>query len=91
MKRVNYHLPDSNRIVQAVCLWEEKRSALLFVQSVGKDRGATLVIAKRRGDWIYEDADTNTFPLEDWSACMICVYLMFLVKDNAINEPIQFN
>src|SRR6266571_1870766 len=34
----------------------------------------------------HEDSTDNTFPVEDWSASMICVYLMLLVKENAINE-----
>lgn len=91
MKRVNYRLADSNQIVQAICLWEEKRTALLFVPPVGSTRGSTLVIAERRTDWSFEDSTANTFPIEDWSASMICVYLMLLVKENAINEPIEFN
>jgi len=39
----------------------------------------------------HEDSADNTFPLEDWSAAMISVLLMLLVKENAINEPIEFN
>jgi len=39
----------------------------------------------------HEDSADNTFPLEDWSAAMIAILLMLLVKDNSINEPIEFN
>lgn len=88
MKRVLYRLPDSLETVRAGCLWQEIDNALLFVPPVEKVRGATLVIAHRpNGGVVYEDCDANTFPLEDWSASMIAVLLMLIVKDNSINEP----
>lgn len=88
MKRVLYRLPDSLEIVRAGCLWQEIDNALLFVPPVEKVRGTTLVIAHRpNGGFVYEDCDSNTFPLEDWSASMIAVLLMLIVKDNSINEP----
>lgn len=91
MKTVNYRLPDSLQTVHAGCLWEEKRNSLLFVPAVEGVRGATLVIAERRkDDGFYEDSVSNTFDLEDWSAAMIAVWLMLLVKGDAINTPKEF-
>jgi len=91
MKRVIYRLPDSNEIVQAICLWEDNKTSLLLVPPVGKLRGPMLVIAERRKDWTFEDSTDNTFPLDDWSAAMIAILLMLAVKDNTLYEPIEFD
>ena len=62
----------------------------MFVPPVEKVRGATLVIARRPyGTFIYEDCDANTFPFNDWSAAMVAIVLMLIVKDNTVNEPTQ--
>lgn len=89
MNLVDYRLPDSLETVRARCLWQEgEDKALLFVPPVGKVRGATLVIAHRpSGTFVYEDCDANTFPLNDWSAAMVAILLMLIVKDNTINVP----
>ena len=39
----------------------------------------------------HEDSTNNTFPIEDWSAAMIAILPMLLVKEDAFNEPIEFN
>ena len=91
MNKVLYRLPDSAQIVQAVCLWEEKQTSLLFVSPVEGVSKPMLVIAERRADLVYEDSTANTFPLEDWSASMISVYLMLLVKENACSDLAGFN
>jgi hypothetical protein len=92
MKPVRYRLPDSVETVRAFCLWEETGDkTLLFVPPVEKIRGATLVIAERpNGDEVFEDSPANTFPIEDWSAAMISVFLMLIVKDDSINQPTKF-
>ena len=88
MNLVDYRLPDSLETVRARCLWQEEDNALLFVPPVAEVRGATLVIARRsNGTFIYEDCDANTFPLNDWSAAMVAILLMLIVKDNTINVP----
>ena len=43
---------------------------------------------------VYEDCDSNTFPLEDWSASMITVLVMLIAKDNGrqkvSNETVNY-
>jgi hypothetical protein len=86
MNHVFYRLPDSLQTVTAFCLWREERNALLFVPPLNRLRGATLVIAERQPDGVFEDSTANVFPIEDWSAAMISVLLMLLVKENAFNQ-----
>jgi hypothetical protein len=90
MKRVIYCLPDSAEKVFAYVLWQENNIGLLFVQSVKTPASASLVIATRKRDGTFEDSVKNTFPLEDWSAAMISVHLMLIVKGNEINEPNEY-
>jgi len=81
MKRILYGLPDSAERVVAFILWQEKENekALLFVPPVEKIRGATLTIAERpRGDAVFEDSVSNSFPLKDWmGAAMIALFLFY--------------
>jgi hypothetical protein len=91
MRRILYRLPDSAERVVAFVLWQEKENekALLFVPPVENIRGATLTIAERpRGDAVFEDSVSSSFPLKDWSAAaMIAVFLFFIVKDGLIDKP----
>ena len=92
MRRSFYQLPHSAETVAAFVLWQEEKTAraLLLVPPVENVRGATLVIAKRNADLVFENCDSNTFALDDKSAAMISFELMSLVKDGSINQPTYY-
>ena len=92
MRRSFYQLPHSAETVSAFVLWQEEKTkkALLLVPPVENVRGATLVIAKRNADLMFEDCDSSTFALDDKSAAMISFGLMSLVKDGSINKPTYY-
>jgi len=91
MKRVLYRLPDGDQIVQALLLWEDERKSLLFVPPVPNLLGPAIVIAERQENRTFEDSADNAFPVNDWSASMIAILLMLLVKENALYEPMKFD
>ncbi len=91
MKEVLYCLPDSGKLTNAFILCEEGRMALLFVPPLANIRGATLTIAERVRDETFEDSVSSSFPLKNWgAAATTAIFLMFIVKDDLIDKPRQY-